>query len=233
MVLRSGACPRLRGIALLPERHGQQPGARRAFPRAPRSARAVAAGFRIIRRRCPEAPVLHRPFRLLPPPSPPAFRTPKQAILGSRTWKNSPLCPKNSHFGIPTLGKRLSVPQNRAFWGPEPRKTPLRAPKQGILGSRTRKISPSLGKIGTFAHPWQGKRRSVGQNRHFCPSTARKTALRWAKQGFLPIRGRENSAPLGKTGFFAHPRQGKQRSVGQNRHFCPSREGKTALRWAK
>ena len=140
MVLRSGARPRLRGIALLPERHGQQPGARRAFPRAPRSARAVAAGFRIFRRRCPEAPVLHRPFRLLPPPSPPAFRTPKQGILGSRAQENAASCPKTGHFGFPN-------PENLAF---------------------------------------------VGQNRHFCPSVAGKTPLRWAKQGFLPIRGREN-----------------------------------------
>ena len=101
-----------------------------------------------------------------------------------------------------------------------------------VLPIHGRNNGVPLGKTGTFAHPQQEKRLFVGQNKGFCPSEAGKTALRWAKQALLPIRGRKNSSPLGKTGTFAHPQQEKRLSVGQNRHFCPSTAGKTAFRWA-
>ena len=52
---------------------GQRPGARRAFSRAPRRARAVAAGSRIFRRRCPLLPLPPPP----PPPFPPATERPE------------------------------------------------------------------------------------------------------------------------------------------------------------
>jgi hypothetical protein len=90
-----------------------------------------------------------------------------------------------------------------------------------------------LGKTGIFAHPRSEKRPFVGQNRHFCPSAPRKTAIRWAKPALLPIRGREISPSLGKTGHFAHPQPENQPFVGQNGAFCPSVAEKTAFRWAK
>jgi len=142
-------------------------------------------------------------------------------------------CPKTGHFGVPTSGKLVSVPQNRAFWGPEPRKTHLRTPKTAILGSRTQKNALPCPKTCHFGVPKPGKRPSVPQNLPFWDPEPGKSRFRWAKQAFLPIHGRENAAPLGKTGTFVHPRQGKQHFVGQNRHFCPSVAEKTALRWAK
>ena len=134
---------------------GQQPGARRAFRRAPRSARAVAAGSRSFRRRCP-APVypLFTPAFSLPSPClPPAFprlrstepakpaklvwRTPKTAILVSRPRENCPLCPKNRHFGVPRPQNSSGVPQNQPFWCPGPVKKARCTPKPAILGYGT------------------------------------------------------------------------------------------------
>ena len=68
---------------------------------------------------------------------------------------------------------------------------PLCAPKQGILGSRTQKNALPCPKTCHFGIPNLENLAFVGQNRRFCPSTAGKTALRWAKQALLPIRGRE------------------------------------------
>ena len=100
---------------------GQQPGARRAFSRAPRSARAVAAGSRSLRRRCPAPayPCLPPPSTTFAPPNPQnppyvpqnqsfwcpapaktARCAPKTAILVSRTSEKSPLCSTDSHFGV-------------------------------------------------------------------------------------------------------------------------------------
>ena len=156
--------------------------------------------------RCPVTPLSRSP-------SASAFsaylRAPKQAFLGSRARKNSPPYPKTGHFGVPSPEKRPFVPQNRPFWGPEPGKTPLRTPKHAILGSRSRKYSFSLGKTGVFAHPKTKIRPFVGQNRRFCPSAAGKTALRWAKPAFLPIRAQKSSPALGETGTFAQQRVGK------------------------
>ena len=98
-----------------------------------------------------------------------------------------PPCPKTGHFGVPNLGKHTSVPQNRPFWGPEPGKTHLRTPKQAFLVSRTRKNTPPCPKSCHFGFQNPETRPFVGQNRHFCPSVAGKSALRWAKQAFLPI----------------------------------------------
>ena len=136
-------------------------------------------------------------------------------------------CPKTGHFGVPNLEKLTSVPQKQPFWDPEPRKTPSRAPKHAILGSRSQENALPCPKTCHFGIPNPENLAFVGQNRRFCPSTAGKTPLRWAKQALLSIRGRENSTSLGKTGTFAHPWQKKQHSVGQNRGFCPSTAGKT------
>ena len=115
---------------------GQRPGARRAFNRAPRSARAVAAGSRILRRRCHATSLPCCSVALLPLPSPSALRASKHAILGSRPWKYTPPCPKTCHFGFPTLEIHPSVPQNMPFWTPNPGNTAL------PLG-RTRTFCPS------------------------------------------------------------------------------------------
>ena len=55
-------------------------------------------------------------------------------------------CPKTGHLGVPDLEKRPSVPQKQPFWDPDVRNTRLRAPKQGILGSRTQKNAPPFPK---------------------------------------------------------------------------------------
>ena len=81
------------------------------------------------------------------------LRTPKPAILGTRTLENLPPCPKTRHFGLPSPGKGPSVPQNMPFWGPEAGYSTL-----------------PLGKTAVFAHPKTKNRPLVGQNRHFCPS---------------------------------------------------------------
>ena len=201
-------------------------GREEGLPQSPRSARAVAAGARIFRRRCPFSLMPRSPGASLSrcpvtplsrSPSASAFsaypRAPKQAFLESRTWENTPPCPKTCHFGFPSPGKRTSVPQNRSFWGPEAGNSTL-----------------PLGKTGVFAHPRTENRPLVGQNRHFCPSEDEKQAFRWAKPAFLPIRGRKYSSSLGKTGIFAHPRLGKHPFVGQNRRFCPSAGGQGRTR---
>ncbi len=56
------------------------------------------------------------------------------------------LCPKTGHFGVPNPEKCPSVPQKQPFWDPDVRNTRLRAPKQGILGSRTQKNAPPFPK---------------------------------------------------------------------------------------
>ena len=152
----------------------------------------------------------------------PAPRWPKQALLPIRGRKNGSQLGKTGVFAHPQQEKRLPVGQNKGFCPSTAGKTALRWAKQALLPIRSRKYGVSLGKIRVFAHPQQEKRLPVGQNRRFCPSTAGKTALRWAKQALLPIRGRINGSPLGKTGVFAHPRQGKQLPDGQNKGFCPS-----------
>ncbi len=107
---------------------GQQPGARRAFRRAPRSARAVAAGSRSLRRRCP-APV----YPLLTP----AFSLPSTAF--------APPNPQNSPC----------VPQNQSFWCPRSAKTARRTPKPVILVSRARENCPLCPKTCPFGVPDQ------------------------------------------------------------------------------
>ena len=154
----------------------------------------------------------NRPF-WGPKPRKTPLRTPKPAILGSRTWENTPPYHKTCHFGVLSLGKGLSVPQNKPFWDPEPGKTPLRTPKQAILGSRSRIFNAV-----------------VGQNRRICPSKDEKQAFRWAKQTFLPIRTQKNDSSLGKTGIFAHPKTKIRPFVGQNGHFCPSEGGQGRIR---
>ncbi len=131
---------------------GQQPGARRAFHRAPRGARAVAAGSRSLRRRCPDYHWFRRfpsPRLLLtvPPPSlrlrftepakpgEPACRAPKTAFLVSRVRKTRLPYPKNSLFGVPNPQKPPAVLQKQPFWGPDLGKLALRAPKAAFLGS--------------------------------------------------------------------------------------------------
>ncbi len=111
-----------------------------------------------------------------------------------RLFRLSP-CPKTCHFGVPSLGKGPSAPQNKPFWGPEAGYSTL-----------------PLGKTGVFAHPWTKNRPFVGQNGHFCPSEDENQASRWAKQAFLPIRAQKSSLSLGKTGTFAHQRVGKAES---------------------
>ena len=118
-----------------------------------------------------------------------AWRTPKATLLGSQARKNRLAYPKNSLFGVPSPQNSPLVPQIHPFWCP-------RVP---------------LGKTGVFAHLRQEKRLFVGQNRRFCPSTAGKTAPRWAKQAFLPIHDRENRVPLGKIRVFAHRSSGDDR----------------------
>ena len=118
-------------------------------------------------------------------------------------------CPKTGHFGVPTSGKLVSVPQNRAFWGPELRKTHLRTPKTAILGSRTWKNAPPCPKTGHFGFPDLEKLASVPQKQPFWDPEPGKSRLRWAKQAFLPIRRRKSGLWLGKTGTFAHQRAGK------------------------
>ena len=146
-----------------------------------------------------------------PGPGKTHLRTPITAILGSRSQENALPCPKTGHFGVPSPEKRRFVPQNRAFWVPGLGEIAPPLGKTGVFAHPRQGKSALMGKTGVFAHPRQGKQRSVGQNRRFCPSAAGKTALRWAKQAFLPIHGRENAAPLGKTGVFAHPRRGNKR----------------------
>ena len=92
---------------------------------------------------------------------------------------------------------------------------PLCAPKQGILGSRRQENSSPCPKTGHFGVPNPEKRPPVPQNLPFWDPKPGKSRLRWAKQAFLPIHGRENSTPLGKTGTFAHPRPGKKAKAGQ------------------
>ena len=101
------------------------------------------------------------------------------------------------------------VPQNMPFWVPEPGNPPLRTPKQAFLVSRTRKNTPPCPKSCHFGFQNPETRPFVGQNRHFCPSVAGKSALRWAKQAFLPIRDQEYSSSMGKTGSFAHQSAGE------------------------
>ena len=151
-----------------------------------------------------------------PEPGKTPIRAPKQAFLGSQAQKNAPPYPKTCHFGFPNLGKHTSVPQNMPFWGPEPWKRPIRAPKQAILGSRARKNAPSYPKTGHFGVPKPDIQR-----------------CRWAKQAYLPIQGRKTGLSLGKTDVFAHPNSEKRLFVGQNRHFCPSEDENQAFRWAK
>ena len=124
-----------------------------------------------------------------------------------------PPYPKTCHFGFPNLEIHTSVPQNQPIWSPEPGKTPLRTPKQAILGSRSRIFNAV-----------------VGQNRRICPSKDEKQAFRWAKQTFLPIRTQKNDSSLGKTGIFAHPKTKIRPFVGQNGHFCPSEGGQGRIR---
>ena len=139
--------------------------------------RAVAAGTRLFRRRRKAMPRAVPEMRVDGPAcgaSPCFYFAVVASPSSAASAISASLCPKTGHFGIPNPEKRPSVPQNLPFWDPDVRKTRLRAQKHAILGSRTWKISPSLGKTGTFAHPRQGKQHSVGQNRHFCPSAAGK-----------------------------------------------------------
>ena len=92
-----------------------------------------------------------------------------------------------------------------------------------ISGYQSGNPSSPLGKIGLFAHQQPEKQPFVGQNRAFCPSAAGKTAFRWAKPAFLPIRDRKISLPLGKTGTFAHPRPAKTARRAPKPAFLVSR----------
>ena len=104
---------------------GQRPGARRAFNRAPRSARAVAAGSRILRRRCHATSLPCCSVALLPLPSPSALRASKHAILGSRPWKYTLPYPKTCHFGHPTSGiQRYRWVEHALFAHPRQGPTP-------------------------------------------------------------------------------------------------------------
>ncbi len=105
--------------------------------------------------RLPSVPQ-NRSFRA-PEPRKTPIRAPKHAILGARTWENTPPCPKTCHFGIPSLGKGLSVPQNMPFWGPEAGYSTLSLGKTVVLPIRRRKTGLSLGKTDTFAHQREGK----------------------------------------------------------------------------
>ena len=162
---------------------GQQPGARRAFRRAPRSARAVAAGSRSFRRRCP-APVypLFTPAFSLPSPAfaPPNPQNPqnssgvpqKPPFLVSRARENCPLYPKTSHFGVPPPRKLPVVPQKPPFWGPAPAKLVWRTPKPAILVSRTSEKSPLYPKTSHFGVRNPAVR---APRAHFCLECAQNT----------------------------------------------------------
>ena len=96
------------------------------------------------------------------------LRTPKPAILGTRTLENSPPCPKTCHFGVPKPDIQ------RCRWA-----------KRALLPIRGRKYSSSLGKTGIFAHPGTKNRPFVGQNRHFCPSEGGQGRIRQQEMASL------------------------------------------------
>ncbi len=131
---------------------GQRPGARRAFNRAPRSACAGAAGSRILRRRCPAAPVPCCSGALL-------LRCPAAPLPCCLRLLRLPSVPQNMPFWAPDPGNTPSVPQNMPFWVPDPGDTPFRTPKHAILDTQ----------------PWEYSA-TVGQNSHFCPSAPRPRA---------------------------------------------------------
>ena len=159
------------------------------FPDAPFPAAPKPQCLVVPLPRCPVAPLS---FSASASAFSACLRTPKPAFLESRARKNSPLCPKTGHFGVPNPKILTSVPQNQPFWGPS-------------LGNTTL----PLGKTGIFAHPRPEKQLFVGQNRHFCPSEPGKTALRWAKQAFLPIRARKKRPPVGQNRRFCPTAPGR------------------------
>ena len=138
---------------------GQQPGARRAFPRAPRSARAVAAGSRSLRRRCPLCPCLLLPLpadcRQPSPPSPPPLR---RLFVALSPWLASPNPSKLWHFarewqvGGPEVSKKPCFARFSQRGGRFPRQLARMPPRHSPCPLARRHTAP---------HP----RRTAGQKR--------------------------------------------------------------------